>query len=112
MYRFATAVLLAHTFSSVAAAQPTFLNITAIAGVQNQSVIQCWQMESPFAVSNDAGTKGVARIDLSDTHSLSYLVLPSNYDGGLHTAPAKQYVISYPLFVEKSRRTPLLTRAL
>ncbi|KAI0145329.1 hypothetical protein GGR57DRAFT_480452 [Xylariaceae sp. FL1272] len=72
--------------------QAIFLNITAIAGVNNRSEIQCWQMDTPFSISTDAGTNGVARVDLSDTESLSYLVLPSNYDGGLHNAPANQWV--------------------
>ncbi|KAI1430946.1 hypothetical protein GGR50DRAFT_690112 [Xylaria sp. CBS 124048] len=93
MYRISTAMLLGQmTSNTIAAPESTSLNVTAIAGVNNRSVIQCWQMQPPFAVSNDAGTKGVARLELSDTRNLAYLVLPSNYDGGLHTAPNVQWV--------------------
>ncbi|KAI1077723.1 hypothetical protein F5B20DRAFT_551140 [Whalleya microplaca] len=91
MYRLNTAVLLGLPVTTVAA-QSTSLNVTAIAGVGGRSVLQCWQMRTPFAISTDAGTAGVARADLSDVRDLAYLILPSNYDGGLHTAPAKQWV--------------------
>ncbi|KAI8623489.1 hypothetical protein F5Y19DRAFT_458322 [Xylariaceae sp. FL1651] len=50
-------------------------------------------MDAPFAVSTDTGTLGAARAELSDAHDLSYLVLTSNYDGGLHNAPTKQRVV-------------------
>ncbi|KID89007.1 small secreted protein, partial [Metarhizium majus ARSEF 297] len=73
-------------------AQPSFLNVTAIAGVGGRSVFQCWQLETPFTVSADAGTSGVARANLGDVRDFSYFALPSNYDGGLHTAPANQWV--------------------
>lgn len=89
MYPFASSVLFGQGLAIVAA-QSTFLNVTALAGVDNRSVIQCWQIEAPFSVSTDAGTNGVARINLSNTTNVSYMILPSNYDGGLHTAPAKQ----------------------
>ncbi|KAI2634536.1 hypothetical protein GGS21DRAFT_518264 [Xylaria nigripes] len=91
MERFASALLLGQTFNTVAA-QSTSLNITAIAGIENRSVIQCWQMPTPFAVSSDAGTSGVARIQLSNVSNIDYIVLPSNYDGSLHHAPANQWV--------------------
>ncbi|KAI1114537.1 hypothetical protein F5Y14DRAFT_413647 [Nemania sp. NC0429] len=91
MHQFASSVLFGQALA-VAAAQPTFFNVTAIAGVNSRSTIQCWQIANPFAVSTDAGTKGVAKVSLNNTADVSYLVLPSNYDGGLHTAPAKQWV--------------------
>ncbi|KAI1261136.1 hypothetical protein F5Y18DRAFT_210290 [Xylariaceae sp. FL1019] len=81
--------LFAQSFSITVA---TSLNITSIAGVGNHSEIQCWQMETPFTISTDAGTNGVARLDLSDADNISYLVLPSEYNGGLHNAPAVQWV--------------------
>ncbi|KAI0019206.1 hypothetical protein F4780DRAFT_780739 [Xylariomycetidae sp. FL0641] len=77
---------------SAVAAQAVMLNVTAIAGVDGSSVLQCWQMAAPFAISTDAGTEGVARAELGDAGAVSYLVLPSNYDGGLHRAPANQWV--------------------
>ena len=77
-------------------AAPVFLNLTAISAVNNVSILQCWQLSTPFAVSDEAGTAGTAVAQLGNVSNLSYTVLPAMYNGGAHRAPAVQYVPALP----------------
>ncbi|KAI2630909.1 hypothetical protein GGR54DRAFT_176218 [Hypoxylon sp. NC1633] len=69
------------------------LNVTAIGARDGASTIECWQLEQPFDISTDPGTSGSAVAMLSSAANMSYTVLPSNYDGGLHNGPHKQWVV-------------------
>lgn len=66
------------------------LNITAIATRRKAPVLECWEMDTPFVVSTDAGIAGSASVGLGNVTQLTYTVLPAGFDGGLHNAPAKQ----------------------
>jgi len=67
------------------------LNLTAIAASDGSSVLECWQFPG-FAASAQAGTSGALNLFLGDTANVSYTILPARFNGGLHTAPAAQYV--------------------
>ena len=69
---------------------PSFLNLTAISAAHGASTLECWQLVSPFAVSATPGTVGTAILQLGNATSASYTVLPPNFDGGAHRAPAVQ----------------------
>lgn len=79
--------------------QPTIvaalqLNITALGAANNASTLECWQIDTPFAISTQPGTVGSAQLQLGNTSTLSYSVLPAEFDAGVHSAPANQYVFS------------------
>lgn len=66
------------------------LNLTALSAANNASVLECWQMDTPFAISTQPGTAGSAQLQLGSTSSLSYSVLPAEFDAGVHNAPSNQ----------------------
>ena len=71
---------------------PSHLNITTIAAASGKSILECWQLSAPFVQSSQAGTSGAAVAQLGETGATSYTLLPPEFDGGLHNAPAVQYV--------------------
>lgn len=66
------------------------LNITALGAANNASTLECWEIDTPFAISTQQGTAGSAQLSLGNTSTISYSVLPALFDAGLHTAPANQ----------------------
>ncbi|KAL9125698.1 MAG: hypothetical protein Q9217_005143 [Psora testacea] len=76
----------------VMATTPKNLKLTAISAKDGASTIECWQLSAPFGSSSQAGTVGAVFTRLGDTGNTSYTILPPKFDGGLHTAPAVQYV--------------------
>lgn len=73
-----------------AAVQALNLNITALGAANNASTLECWQMDTPFAISTQQGTAGSAQLQLGNTSAISYSVLPAQFDAGVHNAPANQ----------------------
>ncbi|KAM7199784.1 hypothetical protein V8F20_005654 [Naviculisporaceae sp. PSN 640] len=69
-------------------------NVTALSANKHRvSTIECWQMDTPFTVSTDAGIAGSASISLGNVTNLVYTVLPAGFDGGVHVAPKNQWVV-------------------
>lgn len=66
------------------------LNITALYGADKASTLECWQVDTPFAISTQPGTQGSAQLQLGNTSAISYSILPPQFDAGLHNAPANQ----------------------
>ncbi|KUI65316.1 hypothetical protein VM1G_00196 [Cytospora mali] len=87
---FPTAMLLAALLQPSVALQ---LNITALGAANNASTLECWQMDTPFTISTQKGTSGSAQLQLGNTSTMSYSVLPAQYNAGVHNAPANQWVI-------------------
>lgn len=71
-------------------ATPTFLNLTAISAANGESTLECWQLSSPFTVSNQAGTTGSAVQQLGNAANASFAIIPAQFNGGAHRAPAVQ----------------------
>ena len=73
---------------------PTTLNVTAItANSARQSILQCWAVIPDFDVSDEPGVAGAASVNLgyaASDRNVAYTVVPPEFDGGLHVAPAKQ----------------------
>ncbi|CAN8101522.1 unnamed protein product [Discula destructiva] len=69
------------------------LNVTALSAANNASTLECWQIDTPFTVSTQPGTAGSAQLQLGNLSTLSYSVLPAQFDAGVHNAPANQWVI-------------------
>ena len=84
----------------------TSLLITALVTTsRNESALQCWQLSQPFQASSTAGTTGALTLGLGGISNYTYSILPPRFDGGLHNAPAIQYVIlSYSLELPGCRR--------
>lgn len=87
---FFASTMCSKTPSKPASRQP--LRLTAIAAANGKSILQCWQLDTPLGISSQPGTSGVAVQQLGDISNASYTVIPPSYDGGLHTAPRRQYV--------------------
>ena len=71
---------------------PSRLNITTIGAANGKSTLECWQLSAPLVPSNQPGVVGSAVAQLGETGATSYTLLPPQYEGGLHNAPAVQYV--------------------
>ncbi|KAI2639245.1 hypothetical protein GGS21DRAFT_506685 [Xylaria nigripes] len=69
------------------------LNVTAVSARYGASTLECWQMDSPFVVSDQPGTVGSAQVQLGNLANMSYSVLPGSFDGGIHNAPHNQWVL-------------------
>lgn len=82
-------VIILQLFATTFAA-PSFLNLTAIAAANGESILECWQLSEPFTFSNQAGTAGAAIKQLGNVANATYTVLPAKFDGGIHRAPAVQ----------------------
>ncbi|KAL8804740.1 MAG: hypothetical protein Q9200_005696 [Gallowayella weberi] len=72
--------------------KPTTLNVTAISAKNGASTIECWQLASPFKSSSQPGVSGASFAQLGKAGGVSYALIPAKFDGGLHNAPAVQYV--------------------
>lgn len=84
-------------FAASAAAQlsnittPT-LNLTTISTSNGSSIFECWQLPN-FYTSSGAGTIGALNLFLDNLDNATYTVIPPRFDGGLHNAPAPQFVV-------------------
>ena len=76
-----------------ASATPINLNLTALSASDGASTLDCWQLSAPFVVSQEAGVSGAAIEQLGNLANGSFTVLPAKFNGGLHRAPAVQYVV-------------------
>ncbi|KAK5991881.1 hypothetical protein PT974_05268 [Cladobotryum mycophilum] len=68
------------------------LNITAINGRNGESVLECWQLKQKFTSSATPGTAGALSLTVGDASKVTYTIIPGQFDGGLHNAPAAQLV--------------------
>ena len=69
------------------------LNITTVAAANGLSTLECWQLSAPFTQSSTPGTSGALNTQLGESGTSSFTTLPPEFDGGLHNAPAVQYVL-------------------
>lgn len=87
---------------------PSTLNITTLTAKNGFSVLECWSLVPGFTTSHQAGTSGAASIGIgelgSSTVNATFSIIPARFDGGIHNAPAAQYVL--PLVIAW---TPLLS---
>ncbi|KAI9832710.1 MAG: hypothetical protein M1826_001268 [Phylliscum demangeonii] len=80
------ALLLAPQVLSAAAPKPKYFQITAIGAVNRKSRLQCWQLSTPFFVSN-ATTEDLVGADfefLGPMDNATYGVVPANYESAAH----------------------------
>ncbi|KAI1385089.1 uncharacterized protein F4822DRAFT_417266 [Hypoxylon trugodes] len=69
-----------------------YMNLTTLTGRDNVSVLECWQLSTPFATSDVPGVAGTQTLELGGLANATYTVIPPRFDSGLHNAPVKQYV--------------------
>lgn len=77
-------------FGVTHAEQQQYLNVTALTGKNNVSVLECWQLKTPFVTSDVSGIVGTQTLDMGGVSNATYAILPARFDGGLHNAPFKQ----------------------
>lgn len=66
------------------------LNITALTGRNNVTVLECWQLAAELTPSTIPGRIGSLALPIGNVTNASYGVLPPRFNGGLHNAPRKQ----------------------
>ncbi|KAL9111390.1 MAG: hypothetical protein Q9227_004267 [Pyrenula ochraceoflavens] len=66
--------------------------VTAISAANGKSTLECWELEPPIQQSSSPGTAGAVSQQLGQVANATYTILPAHFDGGLHNAPAAQYV--------------------
>ncbi|KAI8966031.1 hypothetical protein F5Y11DRAFT_311202 [Daldinia sp. FL1419] len=64
------------------------MSLTALTGVHNISVLECWQLDTPFTEV----AAGVNVLRMGNVANASLYIMPPRYDSGRHPGPAKQYV--------------------
>lgn len=69
---------------------PNLLNITALTGRNNVTVLECWQLTTELAPATIPGRVGSLALPIGNVTNAVYGVLPPRFDGGLHNAPRKQ----------------------
>lgn len=67
-------------------------NITALNGVDGESVLECWQLENQFRLTSRSGIAGSQSLFMGDLTNGTYNIIPARYDGDFNNAPAFQYV--------------------
>lgn len=67
------------------------LNLTAISTSNGTSIFECWRLPN-FYSSSGAGTFGALNLFLGNLDNATYTVIPPRFDGGIHNAPAPQFV--------------------
>jgi len=74
----------------------THVRVNALIGKDDASAVQCWQVEPPFGISQQAGTVGAKIQQLGNMQHATVVFF--NETGptaaGLHPAPAPQWVIT------------------
>lgn len=88
---------LAPFLASIALTSAETLNVTVLGARNNKSTLECWALQPGFQTSITPGTSGTEVLNLgpiggSQAGNSSYSVLPAEFDGGRHNAPALQYV--------------------
>lgn len=71
----------------------TYLNLTTTAAVNQSSMIECWQLASPFTTSKENGTQGTLTTSLGNLANGTYSIVAAGTNGGAHVAPTVQYVM-------------------
>lgn len=65
-------------------------NITALNGVDGESVLECWQLDNQFRLTSRSGIAGSQSLFMGALTNGTYNIIPARYDGGFHNAPAFQ----------------------
>lgn len=80
-------------FASLQVVSSLSLNVTVVSSQNNLARFECWQLCSPLEQSTQFGIIGTATTFLGDVTNITYNVIPSGFDSGIHTAPSNQWVI-------------------
>ncbi|KAI1747997.1 hypothetical protein F4782DRAFT_518764 [Xylaria castorea] len=80
-------------FTSLQVVASLGLNVTVISSQNDLARFECWQMSSPLVQSTQFGIIGTATTFLGDVTNITYNVIPSGFDSGIHNAPSNQWVI-------------------
>ncbi|KAF7117709.1 hypothetical protein CNMCM5793_006865 [Aspergillus hiratsukae] len=87
-------ILLGAIATTAVTSMPTTLNITVIGAQNNQSTLECWALEPGFTSSTQPGVAGSAQLSLGPVgDNATYNIIPAQFDGGRHNAPARQWVV-------------------
>jgi hypothetical protein len=87
-----TTSLLLPLISAQNTSTPTYVLAPALLTHNNRTIIQCWNLTSPFTRSSTPGVIGAQVATVANTTNLAYTILPPRFHGGLHTAPVPQLV--------------------
>lgn len=84
---------------TMAATSHGTLNVTVVGAQNNLSTLECWALEPGFEEADTPGVEGAEVLNLGVISGNStFSIIPANFDGGLHNAPALQYDLSFSIF--------------
>lgn len=75
---------------SATAVRALYLNVTAIAAANNESTLECWQMDAPFWSPTNPSATGLAMTFIGEADSIMFGVAPPGLDSGLENAASNQ----------------------
>ncbi|KAK8188823.1 hypothetical protein IWZ00DRAFT_299956 [Phyllosticta capitalensis] len=87
-------VVLVSAISGIVAAQNnSYLTVTSlVTNAQNNSALECWKFTTPLTVPSTPGISGSMLYAFNLSTANEYTVIPARFDGGIHNAPAPQFV--------------------
>ena len=71
-------------------ATEAFFATAIVTDANNNSALECWQLNASVTTSTGAGTAGATTFQLGNLTNATYTVLPANFYGGIHNAPYPQ----------------------
>ena len=83
------AVTLAH-FAVTCVATEAFFATAIVTDANNNSALECWQLNASVTISTDAASAGTRTVQLGNVANATYTVFPPNYYSSIHTAPHPQ----------------------
>lgn len=84
--------VLASLVAAQAEGNVSYLIAPALVTKNNQTIVECWKLTTPFKRSSTPGVNGAQVATIGNFTDLAYSILPRRYDGGLHNAPVPQLV--------------------
>ncbi|UNI18055.1 hypothetical protein JDV02_004351 [Purpureocillium takamizusanense] len=69
------------------------LVLTAITAADGNSIFECWRLDAIFRPPPGAPADGAVGVPLGNVSSASYNIIPADFNGGLHNAPSRQFVL-------------------
>ncbi|KAK8151250.1 hypothetical protein BKA80DRAFT_287095 [Phyllosticta citrichinensis] len=63
-----------------------------VTNAQNNSALECWKFTTPLTSPSTPGISGSMFYAFNLSTTNQYTVIPARFDGGIHNAPAPQFV--------------------
>ena len=90
LFTFAALAVALLQFAATCVATEAFFATAIVTNANNQSALECWQLDANVSISTAAAAVGATTLQLGNTANMTYYVFPPNYYGEIHNAPYPQ----------------------